>query len=95
MSLRTLGRVVSATRYVVKPYLRYPKLLDSILSILRGGNVPWSLRCEVLRTLGILGALDPSSYAQIQLLRRDRKQQLQWDAMAAGGESGVASIESK
>ncbi|CAN0540634.1 unnamed protein product, partial [Ectocarpus sp. 8 AP-2014] len=60
VSLRTLGRIVSATGYVIKPYLQYPTLLDSAFSILRaGGNIPWSLRCEVLRTLGILGALDP------------------------------------
>ncbi|CAM9685280.1 unnamed protein product, partial [Hapterophycus canaliculatus] len=66
VSLRTLGRVVSATGYVVKPYLRYPTLLDSAFAILRDrGTVPWSLRCEVLRTLGILGALDPYQYGQI------------------------------
>lgn len=88
VSLLTLRRVVSATRYVVKPYLRYPKLLDSILIILRGSNVPWSLRCEVLRTLGVLGALDPTIYGQIQLFRRAREQQLQWEALAAGANPG-------
>ncbi|CAN0409862.1 unnamed protein product, partial [Laminaria digitata] len=67
VSLRTLGRMVSATRYVVKPYVRYPTLMDSAFAILRGGgNIPWPLRCEVFRTLGILGALDPYRYQQIQ-----------------------------
>lgn len=88
VSLRTLRRVVSATRFVVKPYLRYPKLLDSILTILRGSNVPWSLRREVLRTLGVLGALDPTIYGQIQLFLRDKEQQLQWEALAAGSSLG-------
>ncbi|CAM9623049.1 unnamed protein product [Chrysoparadoxa australica] len=67
VSLRTLGRLIGSTRYVIKPYLQYPSLLDNALAVLGGAsNAPWSLRCEVLRTLGILGALDPHKYKQIK-----------------------------
>ena len=41
--------------------------MDSALATLRGsGNAPWSLRREVLRTLGILGALDPYKYRSVR-----------------------------
>lgn len=56
--------------------------MDSAFAILRGGgNTPWSLRREVLRTLGILGALDPYRYQQIQLFLRARR--LQEESIAA------------
>ncbi|CAN0025190.1 unnamed protein product, partial [Phaeothamnion confervicola] len=74
VALRTLGRLVGATCYVIRPYLCYPGLMEQALAVLRGGgNAPWSLRREVLRTLGILGALDPYKYRQVQNCRlRDR-----------------------
>lgn len=60
VSLRTLGRLVSSTGCVVEPYLQYPDLMPRILGLMQeGGNIPWSLKQEVLRTLGLLGALDP------------------------------------
>lgn len=91
VSLRTLGRMISATRYVVKPYMCYPTLMDSAFSILRGGgNVPWSLRREVLRTLGILGALDPYRYQQIQLYLRAER--LRAESLAAGTRTGEGNI---
>jgi serine/threonine-protein kinase mTOR len=60
VALRTLGRLVASTGCVVDPYLRYPELMPRILGLLQeGGNMPWTLKQEVLRTLGLLGALDP------------------------------------
>jgi len=59
-ALWTLGRVVSATGQVMTPLVEHPYLLESLLSILKsGGSTPWELREEALKTLGILGALDP------------------------------------
>lgn len=67
VSLRTLGRLVGATHCVVQPYLTYPNLMNRALAVLSGGtSAPWSLRRETLRTLGILGALDPFMYRKIQ-----------------------------
>ena len=61
MAVRTLGQLVSATGHVIRPYLQYPQLLPWSLSLLvtNSANTPWSLRREVLRTLGLLGALEP------------------------------------
>lgn len=74
----------------MKPYLRYPTLLDSAFSILRRRkNVPQSLRSEVLRTLGILGAPDPYWYEQIQLHLRAK--QLEAGAVTAGVTAGAGN----
>jgi len=58
-SLRALGRLVSSTGYVVLPYLEYPRLLPQLLAVLVGSSGSSSLRKELLRTIGLLGALDP------------------------------------
>eukprot|EP00605_Chrysophyceae_sp_TOSAG23-4_P001470 GSChrysophyteH1.ASY1.ANO1.1606.1 assembled CDS len=66
-SIKTLGSLVSATGRVVTPYLQYPQLLPRALDLLfNKANVPWSLRREVLRTTGLLGALEPYKYSLIQ-----------------------------
>lgn len=59
-SLRTLGQISGSTGYVIRPYFDYPKLLMQATNILPAARrAPWSLRREVIRTLGIMGALDP------------------------------------
>lgn len=57
VATRTLGRVVESTGSVVKPYLDYPQLLGILLKMLGHGSSAG--RREIVRTLGILGALDP------------------------------------
>ena len=70
-SLRTLGQIAGSTGYVIQPYLEYPKLLTQATDILPATKrAPWSLRREVIRTLGILGALDPDRYHAFASLRR-------------------------
>jgi FKBP12-rapamycin complex-associated protein len=65
-SLRTLGQIAGSTGYVVKPYLDYPELLTQATDILPATKrAPWSLRREVIRTLGILGALDPDKVLSV------------------------------
>jgi hypothetical protein len=62
-SLRTLGQIAGSTGYVIQPYIDYPRLLSQATDILPGTKrAPWSLRREVIRTLGVLGALDPDRY---------------------------------
>jgi len=59
-SLRTLGQISGSTGYVIRPYIDYPEILTQATDILPATKrAPWSLRREVIRTLGILGALDP------------------------------------
>ncbi|KAI9910180.1 hypothetical protein PsorP6_010397 [Peronosclerospora sorghi] len=63
VALQTLGQLAGSTGCVVRPYLASPKLLETFLSLLHHNvGSPWSLRCEAMRTIGILGALDPYKY---------------------------------
>lgn len=63
ISLRTLGQIAGSTGYVVSPYLDYPRLLPQATDVLPSTKrAPWGLRREVIRTLGIVGALDPDQY---------------------------------
>jgi hypothetical protein len=65
-SLHTLGQIAGSTGYVIRPYLDYPQLLTQATDILPATKrAPWSLRREVIRTLGILGALDPDRYHEV------------------------------
>ena len=63
-ALAALSPLLRATGHVAEssPYLRYPELLPTLLAMIsteRGAD----LRCELLRALGTLGALDPSTQA--------------------------------
>lgn len=62
-SLKTLAQIAGSTGYVIQPYIDYPNLLLQATDILPGTKrAPWALRREVIRTLGVLGALDPDRY---------------------------------
>ena len=70
-SLRTLGQIASSTGYVIRPYLDNPQLLSQVTNILPATKrAPWSLRREVIRTLGIVGALDPDRYHGVATMTR-------------------------
>ncbi len=57
-ALHTLGQVCASTGYVISPLVEYPQLLQILSRILRTENSQ-AVRREVIRVLGILGALDP------------------------------------
>ncbi|KAH0633157.1 hypothetical protein KY284_035943 [Solanum tuberosum] len=52
-------------RYVITPYNEYPQLLGFLLKLLNG-ELAWSTRREVLKVLGIMGALDPHVHKRNQ-----------------------------
>ncbi|CAM9716439.1 unnamed protein product, partial [Hapterophycus canaliculatus] len=59
-AVKALGQVVGATGAVVAPYFSDPNLFQTMLMALqRGGKSTEGLRLEVLKTVGILGVLDP------------------------------------
>jgi FKBP12-rapamycin complex-associated protein len=66
VALKCLGIVTQSTGYVIKPLLHYPKLLDVLFTIIKTDQLP-AVRHEVIKVLGILGALDPHRHRQIQL----------------------------
>ncbi|XP_034226738.1 serine/threonine-protein kinase TOR isoform X3 [Prunus dulcis] len=65
VAVATLGQVVQSTGYVITPYNEYPLLLGLLLKLLNG-ELAWSTRREVLKVLGIMGALDPHAHKRNQ-----------------------------
>ncbi|XP_004292060.1 PREDICTED: serine/threonine-protein kinase TOR [Fragaria vesca subsp. vesca] len=65
VAVATLGQVVQSTGYVIAPYNEYPLLLGLLLKLLNG-ELAWSTRREVLKVLGIMGALDPHVHKRNQ-----------------------------
>nr|XP_016478294.1 PREDICTED: LOW QUALITY PROTEIN: serine/threonine-protein kinase TOR-like [Nicotiana tabacum] len=65
VAVSTLGQVVQSTGYVITPYNEYPQLLGLLLKLLNG-ELAWSTRREVLKVLGIMGALDPHVHKRNQ-----------------------------
>ncbi|KAI0046207.1 atypical/PIKK/FRAP protein kinase [Auriscalpium vulgare] len=57
-ALRTLGQVCSSTGYVIQPLLDYPQLLPILGRILKT-ETNQAVRRDVIKVLGIIGALDP------------------------------------
>ncbi|KAI3919103.1 hypothetical protein MKW98_016656 [Papaver atlanticum] len=65
VAVATLGQLVQSTGYVIAPYNEYPLLLGLLLKLLNG-ELAWSTRREVLKVLGIIGALDPHVHKRNQ-----------------------------
>lgn len=57
-ALRTLGQLVSNTGTVIQPYIDHPQLLGILFRFLRT-ETSQAIRLETIRTMGMLGALDP------------------------------------
>ncbi|KAI0741336.1 atypical/PIKK/FRAP protein kinase [Daedaleopsis nitida] len=57
-ALHTLGQLCSSTGYVIAPLIEYPQLLQILSRILRT-ELSQTVRREVIKVLGTLGALDP------------------------------------
>lgn len=58
VALWAFGQLISATGYVVTPYLEYPNLMNILFNFLKTEQQPRDRR-ETIRVLGVLGALDP------------------------------------
>ncbi|XP_024379368.1 serine/threonine-protein kinase TOR [Physcomitrium patens] len=65
VAVATLGKVVESTGYVVRPYTEFPHLLGLLLRLLNS-DLSDSARREVLKVLGIIGALDPHQHKRNQ-----------------------------
>lgn len=57
-ALRALGMLVTNTASVIEPYTQYPNLLSILINILKLEQSV-VIRHEVVRVIGILGAIDP------------------------------------
>jgi FKBP12-rapamycin complex-associated protein len=57
-ALSTLGLVAASTTYVIDPLIDYPELISLLAKILKTEQRR-AIRSEVVKVLGILGALNP------------------------------------
>ena len=90
-AIRSLGEIVRATRDV-HIYDENPELLHVLLSSLHGGfKEAWPMRQDVLRLMGIIGAVDP---VKVKSLNRTVTERTSGDAAAllnrARGEDSTA-----
>lgn len=74
VALRTLGQLTKSTGYVITPFKNYPNLLDILLNIIKSERTP-TIRQEVIKVLGILGAMDPHNHKVTQLIARSKEEQ--------------------
>lgn len=63
-ALKTLGQLASNTASVVQPYLDHPQLLGVLFRLLRTES-DGAIRLETIRTMGMLGALDPFKHKKL------------------------------
>jgi FKBP12-rapamycin complex-associated protein len=61
VALWTFGQLVENAGYVIEPYYEYPDLLDVLFNFLKTEQTT-GIRKEVIRVLGLLGALDPHKH---------------------------------
>jgi hypothetical protein len=72
--------------------LQHPELISILLMILnRGGGAPWSLRNEVLRTMGIIGGIDPNMMNQAHMSVAQRRKGGAGTGSAIAGAGGPAA----
>lgn len=64
-ALKALGQIASCCGYVIKPLIDYPQLLGMLVGILKLESSS-NIRRETVRLLGILGALDPYKYREVE-----------------------------
>ena len=62
--------MVQSTGYVITPFVKYPNLLDTLLGYVKT-ETDGAIRRQLLKVIGIIGAIDPYSHKMNQLQRRD------------------------
>lgn len=63
-ALRALGQLCGSSGYVVQPWLDYPNLLGMFINLMQS-ETRIDVKREAVRTMGIIGALDPYRYTAI------------------------------
>eukprot|EP00124_Ichthyophonus_hoferi_P006141 Ihof_evm1s1243 gene=Ihof_evmTU1s1243 len=75
----------------MKPYITHPKLLDILLNFLKTEQAP-SIRHEVVKVLGILGALDPYKYKMNQSALRDNEINFEHTRTLGSGAGDITGV---
>eukprot|EP00667_Euglena_gracilis_P000062 EG_transcript_62 len=83
-ALRCLGQLCQSTGYVSHPYLRHPNLFTNLRAVVQqGANEGPESRQELVRVLGILGAVDPFKLMVLQDEDEEKRKSLRLPSMAA------------
>ncbi|ODQ63316.1 FAT-domain-containing protein [Nadsonia fulvescens var. elongata DSM 6958] len=77
-ALKTLSNLTSTTGYVIDPLIDHPSLLNLLVGILKSEQNA-STRREVVKVLGILGALDPYKLHEVEHSKEDAS--IKYDAI--------------
>ncbi|EGG15157.1 protein kinase [Cavenderia fasciculata] len=93
VALKTLGQLASSTGYVIRPFAKYPMLLDILLNAIKTERIA-SIRREVIKVLGILGALDPYKHKMNELGQRREDPKLDDKSSSSSSGAGTSVIDS-
>lgn len=63
-AMRALGALAVNSGYVIEPYLQYPDLLAILINIIKT-EAHEDLRTKAIKLVGVLGALDPYKFQQL------------------------------
>ena len=66
---RTLGQLIFHSGYVIVPFVKHPRLLDIIVTSINSEKSP-PVRQEIVKVLGIIGAVDPYRHKMLTLKAR-------------------------
>lgn len=66
IALTVLAQLAKSSSYVIDPLLNYPGLLNIVLNIIKSPSST-DTKMESVRLLGVLGALDPYKYRDIEV----------------------------
>eukprot|EP01129_Flabellula_baltica_P013264 TRINITY_DN6129_c0_g1_i1.p1 TRINITY_DN6129_c0_g1~~TRINITY_DN6129_c0_g1_i1.p1 ORF type:complete len:2300 (+),score=375.38 TRINITY_DN6129_c0_g1_i1:7-6906(+) len=61
VALTTLGDLVKNTNFVIKPFMKFPTLLDTLIKKLNEIEETYAKR-KIIRVIGIIGAIEPYKY---------------------------------
>jgi FKBP12-rapamycin complex-associated protein len=89
LPFRVPTRVPCVVGYVIEPFIKYPKLLDILINEIKTEQGS-SVRQEVVKVLGILGALDPYKHKTIQMEVGKKKS----DEASTGGPANPVPADS-
>jgi len=93
-STKVLGQIVSSTGTVVRPYIEHRGMLPALLMILqRSDPESMDLRLETLRTIGLIGALDPLTLRMVTKGSPDSSKEVSWRPGAISSSTAFSSLQ--
>ena len=80
-AIKTLSQLAVNSGYVIEPYIEHPQLLGILINIIKT-ETHEHLRTDAIKLIGVLGALDPYRYQQINEYTPEHQSQTEVDAVS-------------